>query len=72
MKLKAPDGKITLIGGQLNLEKSSMAETAFFVEIDKNNIYGTNSMITIEIYSGDELLEEINSNFMGPSQEQNE
>ena len=68
LKLKAPDGKITLIGGQLNLEKKNMVETAFFVEIDKKNIYSANSMITIEIYAGDELLDEINSNFMGPSQ----
>jgi len=66
LKLKSPQGKISLIGGEIMLKKNELTESVFFVEVDKKQIFSKNSTVVIEIYFGDELAETITTNFMGP------
>jgi len=66
LKLEQPAGKINMIGGNINIPESEIAETSFFVEIEKKNIFAVSIPIKIGVYSGEKLLEEVNTNFMGP------
>jgi len=66
LKLKTPQGQIVVIGGEITLKKHELTEAVFFVEIDKKQIFSSNAMIVIEIYFGDELVDETTTNFMGP------
>jgi hypothetical protein len=66
LKLLQPEGKINVVGGKINIPPSEIAETSFFVEIDKSKIFTVSTPIKIGVYSGDLLLEEVNTNFMGP------
>ena len=66
LKLKQPIGEISIIGPDIVLKANELAESVFFVDIDKSNLFTENSSALIEIYSGDKLLEEIRTNFRGP------
>ena len=66
LKLEQPAGKIKVIGGNINIPESEIAETSFFVEIEKKNIFAVTIPIKIGVYSNGELMEEVNTNFMGP------
>jgi polyferredoxin len=66
-KLKQPQGKINMIGGNMMIPASKLAEAAFFVEIDKKNIFATSIPIVIGVYSENKILEEVNTTFLGPN-----
>jgi len=66
LKLEQPVGKIKMIGGSINIPESEIAETSFFVEIEEKNILAVSIPLKIGVYSNEKLLEEINTNFMGP------
>jgi len=67
LNLKSPVGQIKIIGGPLLVPESGMFESAFFVEIPANNIKFLTIPLYIEIFSGDELLDEVRTSFMGPA-----
>jgi cytochrome c oxidase accessory protein FixG len=66
LKLRSPKGTIKMVGGDLVVPKGGLFESAFFVEIPVENIFMTRLPIYIEVFSGQELLEEIRSSFIGP------
>ncbi len=66
LKLKHKDGKIILVGNSAVVPLDGRFETVFFIEISKEELYSTNNVITIELISGNEVLEEVTTNFMGP------
>jgi polyferredoxin len=66
LKLKSPKGTIRMVGGELVVPEQGLFESAFFVDIPITNIYMARLPIYIEVYSGEELLEEIRSSFIGP------
>jgi polyferredoxin len=65
-KLKTEGGKIKLVGKEPIAEKNKMAKGALFIEMDKSKLEGRKTTLTIEVYSGDKLLEEVKTNFFGP------
>jgi cytochrome c oxidase accessory protein FixG len=67
LRLKSPKGTIRMVGGDLVIPEGSLFESAFFVEIPAENIHSARLPIYIEIFSGQELLEEIRSSFIGPN-----
>ena len=67
LRLKSPKGTIRMVGGDLVIPEGSLFESAFFVEIPAKNILSARLPIYIEIFSGQELLEEIRSSFIGPN-----
>jgi polyferredoxin len=69
LKLKSPKGTIKIIGGDMIVPKQGLYETAFFVEIPARNIFMARLPLYIDVYSGEELIEEIRSSFIGPDPE---
>jgi cytochrome c oxidase accessory protein FixG len=69
LQLEHPVGKIKMIGGNINIPESEIAETSFFIEIDEKIIFTTSTPIKIGVYSNAQLLEEVNTTFMGPQKQ---
>ena len=67
LKLRSPEGSLELIGGQLTVPDGGIGESAFFVKLDGETLKTTSTSVLIDIYSGDELLEEIRTTFIGPN-----
>jgi cytochrome c oxidase accessory protein FixG len=66
LNLERPAGKIKMVGGDINIPESEIAETSFFVELERKTLFTTSIPIQIGVYSNEQLLEEVNTNFMGP------
>jgi len=69
LKLKSPNGKIKMVGGDMIVPKQGLFESAFFVEIPLENIFMPRLPIYLEVYLESELIEEIRSSFIGPDPE---
>lgn len=62
-----PGARIQLVGKEPgSLEKGQKAEGAFFIEMPQDQLHGRKTPIEIEVYSGDKVIDEIKTNFMGP------
>lgn len=59
-------GKIKMVGKGLVLNKQGVADGAFFIYLNKENIKESKTKISIDVYSGDKLLETIKTTFIGP------
>ncbi|RMD98999.1 MAG: cytochrome c oxidase accessory protein CcoG [Calditrichaeota bacterium] len=66
-KLKSPKGQINLVGDKMVVPQDGLAESALFVEIPRDQLKSENSKIVIQVFSGDKLLDEVKSSFIGPS-----
>lgn len=68
LDLLSHDGTLQIVGGtDIVAEATEYAETAFFVDIPRDALSGMKTPIRIGVYSGDQLLEEVESSFMGPN-----
>lgn len=67
-KLKAEQaGVLEMIGSdKLKAEPSHTVDGVFKIEIPKEKVKGHKNKIYIEVWSGDELLETVSTNFLGP------
>ncbi len=70
LKLENTEGTLKIVGSSLRLKAQESLESVFFVEIPKNNLYSPNSILTIDVYSGDKKLETVHTTFTGPKPEQ--
>ena len=66
IKLKSPEGQLTLVGENLEVKGSALLDGAFFLEFPKSILDGLKTDVLIEIYSEGKLLEEVSTTFMGP------
>lgn len=66
LRLKSPEGTIRMVGDALTAPKQGMAKGTFFVELPKETLTGRKTELMIEVYSGDRLIEEMETNFLGP------
>ena len=65
--INQPDASISKVGdAALMVPSNGMVEGVYFVEIPKDQIVNTKTSITIGIYRGQELLEKVSTNFLGP------
>jgi cytochrome c oxidase accessory protein FixG len=67
LKLRSPEGSLELIGGQLIVPDGGISESAFFVKLDREKLKTTSASVLIDVYSGDKLLDEIRTTFIGPN-----
>jgi cytochrome c oxidase accessory protein FixG len=68
IELLEPAGSLVFVGGSsVTVEGSALAESAFFIDIAVENLDGMKTDILLGVYSGDRLLEEVRTGFMGPS-----
>ncbi len=66
IRLLSPQGAVKLAGNDLLLKKQSKLEGAFLLEFDKKTLTGSNTIIILGIYHNNELVEEIQTTFVGP------
>ncbi len=66
LRLKSPSGRIKLIGGIPNIPENGVFQSAFFVEIPVEKIRFVRTPIVLDIYSEDQLIDEITTSFIGP------
>ncbi|MDH5608769.1 MAG: cytochrome c oxidase accessory protein CcoG [Cyclobacteriaceae bacterium] len=61
-------GTIRLVGEktEFNVEKQGTAEGALFIFMEKEQLDGVKTRLSIGIYSGDALIETVTTTFMGP------
>ncbi|MCK5124668.1 MAG: cytochrome c oxidase accessory protein CcoG [candidate division Zixibacteria bacterium] len=66
-RLKEPtDGTLSMVSGMIVLEPEEITESAFLVDFPRKQLFGSSVMITIEVISRDEVIDEITTSFMGP------
>jgi cytochrome c oxidase accessory protein FixG len=65
-----PEGKVRHISHSDNLvaTKQGLLKGVFFIDMPKSLLKGTKTKLTIEVYSGDRLLDKTTTNFSGPVQ----
>ena len=69
-RIKAPSGgSLSMVAGEIVLEAEEITESVFFVDFPKSQLHGSSIMITIELTSGDEVIDEITISFMAPKEE---
>lgn len=65
-KLLSDFGVLKLVGDAPTVAGSSMAEGAFFIEMEKDKLEGRKNKIFIEVYSNGEAVDKVKTNFLGP------
>ncbi|MEO9484327.1 MAG: cytochrome c oxidase accessory protein CcoG [Ekhidna sp.] len=66
-ELLTPKGQIEMVGGEIDLTEQGIGEGAFFVIIDPSQITKMSTMISIGVYSGNELVQTVETKFLGPT-----
>ncbi len=59
-------GEIELVGHAPHLERAALGQGSLFIILDRSRIKGVKTELQVGIFSGDELIEEVNTTFMGP------
>lgn len=69
LKLLSHDGTLQIVGtSEITAAPTGIAETAFFIDLDRRQLDGVKTPITIGVYSNGRLLEDVDTGFMGPAQ----
>jgi len=66
IRLKSPEGRIKVVGGNLRVPKNNFLESAFFIELPTDKIRYVRTQVILNIYTGDHLIDEITTSFIGP------
>ena len=72
IRLLSPKGDIVSLGTVDMVEPQNSAEGRFMVQLDEDQLTGSQTELTFEVYSGDEKLETVTSGFLGPANISNE
>jgi cytochrome c oxidase accessory protein FixG len=67
IRLVSPQGTIRLVTDQVTAKKQSLAESVFFILLRKDSLTSDKVPVTVAIYGGGQLIEEIRSTFVGPA-----
>ncbi len=67
VNLLSHQGEIKIIGDQIIVKKQSLGESVFFIILDEKDLIKGKMDILIGIYSGDQLIEEAKTTFVGPN-----
>jgi len=66
LQLKNISGNIRIVGSDLVVPPDGLTETAFFVEIPRDQITTSNTHITIRVMSNGKEVDEVKTAFIGP------
>lgn len=67
IRLLKPKGILSLVGANpIMVDPSSLAEGAFIIKLKKNQLESRNTDVHLGLYIGEELIDEIETNFNGP------
>jgi cytochrome c oxidase accessory protein FixG len=68
IELEEPKGTIRWIGdGFDHVPEDALAEGEFFIILDRADIHKTKTVLRINIYSGDEVVDHVKTSFLGPT-----
>ncbi|WP_452220497.1 cytochrome c oxidase accessory protein CcoG [Lacinutrix salivirga] len=67
-RLRKYEGEIKVVSNSDNFSvpEQGLAEGTLFIEIDQSELTSDKNKLTIDVYSGDELIETTTVNFLGP------
>jgi cytochrome c oxidase accessory protein FixG len=67
-KLRGIDGEIKLVSTSdtFTVKESGLAEGTLFIELKQSDLSGDKNNLTIDVYSGDKLIETTSVSFLGP------
>lgn len=68
IRLMSHEGKLEVVGGQVNIPEGGMYEGTVFIKINKGELSASKEKISIGIYANGELIEKTNTNFSSPLQ----
>ncbi len=66
IKLISPEGEVQLAGSNMQIKKQEIIQGAFLIKLANDQLSGRNTRVEIGIYNGDDLLETIQTSFVGP------
>lgn len=66
LELMNVKGDIELIGRTLDLKGGELGRAETFIILSKDQLTGMKTKVVVGIFSGDELLEEVSTSFVGP------
>ena len=66
LELLGTEGEVRLAGKDIVLQKASQAEGQLFILLDPSDVAGMKTKLRIGVYSGDRLVEETKTVFVGP------
>ncbi|MCB0764559.1 MAG: cytochrome c oxidase accessory protein CcoG, partial [Flavobacteriales bacterium] len=59
-------GEIEMVGRQLDLKGGELAKGEFFIILPPDQLSSMKTKVVIGVFSGNELLEEVKTSFLGP------
>lgn len=67
-KLRGIDGEIKLVStsNTFEVKENGLAEGTLFIELKQSDLSGDKNTLTIDVYSGDKLIETTSVSFLGP------
>ncbi|MEL6194743.1 MAG: cytochrome c oxidase accessory protein CcoG [Bacteroidota bacterium] len=66
VRMVSHHGKIKMVSDSLVVPASGIGKGALFIEIPREELEGIKNKIKLEIYNGDDLLDLVKTNFLGP------
>lgn len=67
LHLVSPMGVVEMVGGDLTVPSGGLCEGAFFVKLDKKLLKVTSTPLEIEVSDKNQILETIETTFLGPN-----
>ncbi len=65
-RLMDAQGEIQLVGSSIHLERAALGQGSLFILLEPEQLTGTKTALTIGVFSGDRLVEETSTYFVGP------
>lgn len=65
-ELQNVQGEIQLVGKPVVLAPGQMAQTELFIILAKDQLEGMKTKVVVGVYSGDKLVDEVKTSFLGP------
>lgn len=62
-----PEGEVQIIGGKLLVEPQKMNQATVLIKIPREHLEGNQNDISISVWTGETRIDEVNSNFLGPT-----
>lgn len=66
LKVEGDKGEVKIVGKPIVMKKESASDAVFFIIMNKQNIMHRKNKIEISVYSGEQRLDKVNTNFVGP------
>jgi len=66
-RLNNPDAKLRFVQPLTQTRPGELFKTMFFITLPEKAVHQTNTPLTLDVLSGNEVMDQIETNFLGPS-----